>query len=186
MALSSLWKTDRLQRARTLTPQVLPDRYLAGLLRFAAVRLGPGGDAEDVAAETLVAAAEGWSRRPRAAASGGDDPLRAWLFGIARRKVADTLRRREREHRALPPPAPTPPIETGALTDESCARLADILAGLEDDQREVLLLKYVDGLSLNEIAVILGRTPAAVGSLLYRARAAARERGRDYFGTEAP
>jgi RNA polymerase sigma-70 factor (ECF subfamily) len=46
--------------------------------------------------------------------------------------------------------------------------LAEQLAGLPEIQREVLLLRHCQGWSLNEIAAHLGRTRAAVASLLRR------------------
>lgn len=168
----------RLSTRSSVRCEQLPERYLTGLYRFAAVRLGPGPDAEDVAAETLAAAVEGWSKRPRRApTSPDDDPLRAWLYGIARRKVVDALRQRERLTK--PVPATVDPSDR-----ETALSLAAVLAEIPDDQREALLLKYVDGLTLEEIATVLERTPAAVGSLLHRARASARERGKGFFGEE--
>ena len=59
--------------------------------------------------------------------------------------------------------------------------LHGLMAELKEEQREVLVLKYGERLSLAEIAVVMGRSPAAVNSLLQRARAALYDRGRAYF-----
>src|SRR5437899_1911641 len=47
----------------------------------------------------------------------------------------------------------------------------ELMSELHPDQREALLLKYVEGLSAAEVAVTMHRSPAAVNSLLQRARA---------------
>jgi RNA polymerase sigma-70 factor, ECF subfamily len=167
-----------------LTPGELPTRYLAVVVRYASARLGPGAEAEDVAAEVFVAAFASWKHCPTPTSETADhDPVRAWLFGIARRKVADALRRRQRhpeselsEQRAG---GGSPEVEL--LGDEALEQLKAILAALPDDQREALRLKYIEELSLVEMGIVLKRSPAAVGQLLHRARAAARARGSAYF-----
>ena len=64
---------------------------------------------------------------------------------------------------------------------ERARLLREMLAALPEDQREALLLHYVEGLPQAEMAVVLGRSPAAVNSLLQRARAAVYRQGHDYF-----
>jgi RNA polymerase sigma factor (sigma-70 family) len=59
-----------------------------------------------------------------------------------------------------------------------------MMARLNADQQEVLLLKYWERLSLAEIGVVMGRSPAAVNSLLQRARAILYREGRTYFLAE--
>jgi len=166
-----------------LSPEALSERYLTVVLRYAAVRLGAGPEAEDIATEVFVAAYAAWHRCPTPAPDSNEhDPVRAWLFGIARHKVADVLRRRQRR-----PEAPllentlAAPFEQGVLDAEEAQQLGVLLASLPEDQGEALRLKYVEELSLVEIGLILRRSPAAVGTLLHRARLAARERGRTYF-----
>lgn len=177
----------RLQVCEHLTPDELPKRYLAAVVRYTTARLGRGGEAEDVTAEVFVAAFASWKHCPQPASEPCDhDPIRAWLFGIARRKVADSLRRRERQiERELTEVLHCEPSpEIAFLTDESLQELKSVLASLPDDQQEALRLKYVEELSLVEMGIILKRSPAAVGQLLHRARAAARSRGSRYFEEE--
>ena len=174
------WSRPTVQR---LTPEALSARYLTGVLRYVAARVGAGPEAEDIAAEVFVAAYAGWKKCPAPAPEGSEhDPIRAWLFGIARRKVADVLRRRQRRPESpLSESTLAAPFEHGVLEEEATQQLHALLATLPDDQREALRLKYVEELSLVEIGLILKRSPAAVGTLLHRARTAARERGRTYF-----
>jgi RNA polymerase sigma-70 factor, ECF subfamily len=176
------WKREVV--VQCLAPGELPTRYLAVVVRYAAARLGPGGEAEDVAAEVFIAAFASWKHCPAPTAETADhDPVRAWLLGIARRKVADVLRRRQRHPESVlseTQPGTTSP-ESAILGDEALCQLKAILAALPDDQREALRLKYVEELSLVEMGIILKRSPAAVGQLLHRARAAARAKGSAYF-----
>jgi RNA polymerase sigma-70 factor, ECF subfamily len=176
------WRRTRV--VERLTPSELPTRYLATVVRYATARLGPGAEAEDVVAEVFAAAFASWKHCPTPAAdAAGHDPVRAWLFGIARRKVVDALRRRQRHPESdlseTQPSTDSP--ESELLGDEVLEQLKAILAALPEDQREALRLKYVEELSLVEIGIILKRSPAAVGQLLHRARAAARAKGSAYF-----
>jgi RNA polymerase sigma-70 factor (ECF subfamily) len=69
----------------------------------------------------------------------------------------------------------TSPSEA-ADAHERAAALADAVAALPDDQREVVLAKHCLGLSLAEIAEKTGRTPASVAGLLRRGLHALRDR----------
>jgi RNA polymerase sigma-70 factor, ECF subfamily len=164
----------------------LQEQYLAIVWRYAAARLSNASEAEDVAAEVFIAAFQNLNRCPKPALSlPENDQTRAWLIGIARRKVIDILRRRERRPEAV--------WEEGAvltttgdhtqtlLAEESVQELYRVLSVLSPEYREALLLKYADRLSLIEIGTVLGKSPKAVGSLLQRARAAAQEAGKEYF-----
>ena len=64
---------------------------------------------------------------------------------------------------------------------ERLASLASAVEALPSDQREIMLFKHYDKLTLNEIAIKTGRTPAAVAGLLRRGL----ERLRELLGEEA-
>ena len=138
-------------------------------------------------AEVFGAAFRALSRCPAPASHGSDhDPARAWLFGIARHKVADHLRRtKNRETLPLPESllAPGGP-ESCMATAETARALRSVLEALPVLQKEALLLKYVEQLSLAEIALALGKSETAISQLLYRARQSAREHGKAYFCSE--
>ncbi|KAJ1683915.1 hypothetical protein LUZ63_020868 [Rhynchospora breviuscula] len=158
--------------------------YLNDVYRYVGRRLERREDVEDVCAEVFVVAFE---QLPRFR---GQVEIRLWLLGIARRKVADAIRKRVRrreialsEFEELEPPDTnclTQP-QNAAIQAESRTMLRNVLLGLKDDQREVLLLKYVEELSVEEIAIVMNRSKAATNSLLQRARAAAFKAGEAYF-----
>nr|WP_246386200.1 sigma-70 family RNA polymerase sigma factor [Armatimonas rosea] len=149
----------------------LRDAHLATVFDFARRRLPTRDDAEDATAETFAAAFSSVARCP------ADASLhRAWLLGIARRKVADLHRKRYRRRESLveslpepPDSAPTP--EAHALRAEDALQLRRAVLALPPNQRDALLLKYVDGLTMPEIGTVLGKSEAAVNSLIQRARA---------------
>ena len=149
------------------------------VFRYALRRVGERSDAEDVAQETLIAGLEGRARFR------GAIPVRLWLLGIARRKVADCLRKRGRAARAESFPLATSDAPLAqVLTAEAATEIRALVGALPEPQREALLLQLADGLSQIEIGQVLGKSPAAVNSLLARARATLREKGRAYFLSE--
>ena len=184
-ALSLLRRTPLAPAAGRVEPERLVARHATFLLRYVVLRLGDGPEAEDAVAETFAAALNSLSRFPQPAPDGADDdPARAYLVGIARRKVADALRKQGRESPLSPTlRSPSDPARE-MVTEDEAARVRALLASLPDAYREVLLLKYADGLSLIEIGIALGKSPNAVGQLLHRARALARKRGADLFSEE--
>lgn len=177
-------------RPAPLTATEIQSRYLTAVLNYVAARVGEGAEAEDVTAEVFTAAFAALHRCPFPVPEGStEDPVRAYLFGIARRKVADVLRRRARR-RTQPlddadwPASQEQGPEARYLRSEAARMLQEMLQRLPDDQREAVRLKYIEGLSLIEIGIVLHRSPAAVGTLLHRARTTLRQQGRGYFGEE--
>jgi RNA polymerase sigma-70 factor (ECF subfamily) len=98
---------------------------------------------------------------------GDDDHLRAWVFTIARNRVVDGHRRRST--RPLLVDAPVPERAAPAPVDPLDPELLAALARLTPDQREVVTLRFVADLSLEEVASITGRTEGAVKSMQHRA-----------------
>jgi RNA polymerase sigma-70 factor, ECF subfamily len=135
-------------------------RYGPRLHRYLAVRLRDERDAVDVLQDVLTAA---WLGLPALKTPGKVWP---WLVGIAVHKAADALR--SRHHTA------EPQVETGRL-DESLLELREAVAALPSHLREVLLLRYVVGLSEEEAAAALGVRVGTVKSRSARARAALSE-----------
>jgi RNA polymerase sigma-70 factor (ECF subfamily) len=156
-------------------------RYQPHLYRFGLRMCGNAEDAGDVAQESLISMAR--SLRDFR----GDSSVSSWLYTIARRFC---IRKRRRGKFAparvesldapgvdaaqrLADPAPSP--EQTATNQELQRALTRAIDGLEPAQREVLVLRDVEGLSAPEVAKVLGLTVDAVKSRLHRARVAIRE-----------
>lgn len=139
--------------------------HLLGLaLRVTTRLLRDRDDAEDAAAEALARAAMHWRRV-------GEMPHRdAWVQRVAANVAIDQLRRRRH--------APAPAAEVVDLADPLVGRLevADLLRGLPARQREVLALRYLLDLSIDEVAAALGLTPNSVKTHTARAAATLRRR----------
>lgn len=147
------------------------DRYFPDIYRYIVSRLG-SDEADDLTAETFIDAF-----RRRASFDPARGSVRPWLFGIATRLVAQHRRAEARRYRALArtPAEPDP----GGHDDRVAARvsaqahrepLMRALAGLSDDDRDVLLLIALGGLSYEEVAAALSIPPGTVASRLSRAR----------------
>ncbi len=139
-------------------------KYLRPVYRYHYARCGSPAEAEDLTSQTFLAALEAL---PRYREQGC---FAAWLFAIARRKAIDHHRKVGAVSlEGLPLLAdPHPgPAHLAQAADER-RRLAEALAGLDDDQRELLRLRFAAGLPFDEIAALLGRTPQAVKMAVYR------------------
>ncbi|MFN3653686.1 MAG: RNA polymerase sigma factor [Armatimonadota bacterium] len=178
----------RTHQKPSATPEALAEelatRGLDLVYRYVSRRVTRREDVEDLTSEILLQAA---AQVPRFR---GDGPVEAWLYRIAQRTLAGFFRRSRSRRETSPllpgleealPGAPRDDPARMALQRERAQKAREILEALPADQREVLLLKYLEGLSQEEIGRVIGRSPAAVNSLLQRARKAARQRGESYF-----
>jgi len=164
-----------LERAQAYDPVALGeiyDRYAPRIYNYVYYRLGDAELAEDLTASVFlkmleaIQSAKAW----RVSFSG-------WLYRIAHNMVVDHFRRRLKE-RELPlderlvaaDDNPERAAEA-ALTSE---RLREAVNRLTYDQAQVIILKFVEGMSNAEVAQILGKTEGAIKSLQYRALAALR------------
>ena len=143
-------------------------RYLDRVYGYCFYLLGDHHDAEDVTERTFVAAL--------AAIDGYRDEgatFRAWLFRIAHNQLANALRTRHR-HRTAPldgVPEPMTHADPAGLLSlaEEARGLRRALEQLPDDRRQVVVLRFVDGLTAREIGAVLGRSEGAVRVLQHRA-----------------
>jgi len=150
-------------------------RHEAPLWRFARALAHDEPEAEDVLQQSFVAA---W----RAAAELERDDARPWLFAIARREAARLARRRgtrqERERSLEELGEGAGFGDASATPDEASARaeeeglLERALARLAPREREILVLRELEGLSGPEAASLLGLTVTAEKARLHRARLA--------------
>lgn len=133
-------------------------------------------DPEDALGETFLQVARDLSRF-----EGDWDAFRSWVFTVAHHRLIDARRRAARRPSdpvAETPEPPGPPAEDAA--DLAIARIGDrevleVLGRLSEDQREVLLLRIVADLSLEQVAAAMGKRTGAVKQLQRRGLIALRK-----------
>jgi RNA polymerase sigma-70 factor, ECF subfamily len=149
---------------------VLVDRYQDEFAAYATLMIGSPDDASDVIQESLVRAYRALRRcRDR-------DNFKSWLFRIVSNQCKTHLARRTR--RAARPLEDAGGVPALDVTDQHVERgdlrlaITRALNTLPGDQREVLILKYVNELALDEIAPMLALSIPALKMRLLRARRA--------------
>jgi RNA polymerase sigma-70 factor (ECF subfamily) len=149
------------------------EKHFADIYGYLAFRLAPRiEDARDLTQDVFVAGLKGWETF-----RGDSTPLQ-WLRAIARRKVADYFRRRPESisvETILPSYTSAGPDSPAV---ERAEKLAIVMRSIPDEFRELLEEKYLDGVSVREMARRRGKTEKAVESALGRARATVREKYR--------
>jgi RNA polymerase sigma-70 factor (ECF subfamily) len=110
--------------------------------------------AEDLTQETFMAAVKEIRRR-----NAVGSPI-AWILGIARHKLIDHYRAREREERKLEAIQCTAGPEDFVMWEgeQSRERALAALGAIPGPQRAALVLRYLDGLSVPDVARILGKS----------------------------
>ena len=163
----------------TLYDSALPQVY-----GYLLSRCGQRALAEDLTAETFLAAVDAVRRVPPASVSV------PWLVGVARHKLVDHWRRQAREDRSLRAVSGEALVDAGA--DDPWDRWLDavtareVLGRLGPHHRLALTLRYLDGLPVSEVARLLDRTLHATEALLVRARVAFRRAYEDGVGGGGP
>ena len=142
------------------------------LVAYAVRRVADPADAADVVAETYLVAWRRIGDVPRG------DGARPWLFGVARRVLANFYRGERRRsaladrlRASLVEVVPPPGAGRRAGSDVAVA-----LAGLDENDREILRLVAWEELAREEIAIVLGLSRTAVRVRLHRARRRLAER----------
>lgn len=164
--------TTRLQRARSLDTEVLAaiyDEYHPLIYRYIYRRVGEVEVAQDLAATVF-------QRFLQALDDGGgpERHLRAWLYRSAHNAVVDHYRRQQhRQHLSLKENLIDSGDSPARQTEKDLAarRVRAALRMLTPDQQQVIVLKFMEGLSNREVATILDKTEGAVKSLQHRALA---------------
>ena len=121
--------------------------------------------AEDLTQETFIASVDELKKGRRV-----ETPV-PWIYGIARHKLLDHYRKQAKSERLVDPVAEIGDLVVDASAEQTRERTTEALAAVPATQRAVLVLCYMDGFSAAEIAAELGKSVAAVHSLLERGRA---------------
>lgn len=175
----------RTQLGQTQAFDQLIDRYARYAAAVAYGVLGDSHQAADVAQEAFLKAYR------KLSALDDPDRFKSWLRQLVRNTALD-WRRRQKNHLSLDDTSPDTghgqaiePVADAPQPAQSMQRSelrALIRARIEDlpaNQREVVALKYLEGLSYEDIAQITNSTVSSVESRLHRARAKLRETLKD-------
>jgi RNA polymerase sigma-70 factor (ECF subfamily) len=143
-------------------------RHYGDVFAYALRRLGDEHAAEDVVADTFLVA---WRRRDSV-----PNPTRPWLFGVARKQLANRCRGDQRRAALTAKVAGSVERRIGEPVGCSTTALAAAFNALSPSDREVLALVAWDELKPREAAAVLDVTPALFSVRLHRARRRLRER----------
>lgn len=151
---------------------LLYDRHLDAVYRYAYYRVRDVAEAEDVTSDVFHRALMAMPRyQPRR-------PFLAFLYTIARNVVADRHRRARPQasfEDAIAHPSDEPgPEERSAALDDA-RRLRGALQRLTELQQEVVVLRFIEGLSYAEVAAATGKPESTIRGIQMRALAALRE-----------
>ncbi|OGY47135.1 MAG: hypothetical protein A3J62_00075 [Candidatus Buchananbacteria bacterium RIFCSPHIGHO2_02_FULL_38_8] len=144
---------------------LLFDRYSKKIYRFVYYKVATKELAEDFTSQCFLKAWEQISTGVKVA------NFQAWMYKIARNQVIDYYRTREREE--LPLIYRDEDIESELKVDPDknldSQNLEKILLELKSDIREIVVLKFIEGLSIKEISRIVDKSSANVRVIIHRA-----------------
>jgi RNA polymerase sigma-70 factor (ECF subfamily) len=150
----------------------LIEQYQHRLLRYLVYLAGNRELAEDLFQETWIRVLE------RGHQYDGHHEFCTWLFAVARNLTIDYLRRKspvsldglmeDEDHVPLEPADPRPSAWEVVAQNEQAERVGAALGGIPAEYRETVVLRFQEGLTLEEIATVTGARLGTVKSRLYR------------------
>ena len=159
--------------------------HLRDVYSYAYYRIGNHHDAEDLTEHTFLQA---YRHFARAQAESAGRPLRPWLIRIAHNLAANYHRDRSRRPQTHLEDASivSAPHQTDQLVEgrEELQHVLEGVAGLADDRREALIMRFALGMDNREIARALGRSEGATKVLIHRAIRQLEERLKEVRGHE--
>lgn len=160
-----------LEQVRRFDPdalRALHNQLYAPVHRYVRFKVRDPQISEDLASEVFMRVLEAlkrgnvWHTAPA-----------AWVFGIARNVVADHYRRRSKRTEVELDESLAGPGEDGligrVMDAEQRHALTQAMALLTDEQRDVILMRFMEELSIQDVAEVLHKTPGAVKGLQHRA-----------------
>lgn len=150
--------SDPTNRTEIIT--ALFDEYADKIFRYARYSLPSDIDPRDVVQEVFLRAFRSWHEFQ------GDSEPKTWLFRIARNHIYDLLRkkRRQRAHEL------NHETMEGSILMESIIELEDALTGLQPAYQQVLNLRWIQHMSVPEVAQVLGWSEVKVRITFHRAK----------------
>ena len=149
--------------------------YVEKVFRYLYSRIGNVHEAEDATSQTFLAAFESFDRFRQ------DGHFASWLFTMARNKAMDHFRQRKKsvsldDVKEISAPLTRAGTGTtsvddplyGVIQSEQSAALSKLILALPEEDRELLRLRFLAGMSFPEIAYFLHRNEEAVKKSIYR------------------
>lgn len=148
---------------------LLYERYLDAIYRYIYFRVGNPSDAEDLTEEVFV---KGWEAITDFKL-GPDQNFSAWLYRIAHNLVVDHHRKRRpamwSSEQLANEETRAPSVEATARLHRDAESVAQAVQQLTDLEQEVIILRFVEGLSHKEIANVIGKSEGASRVIQHRA-----------------
>jgi RNA polymerase sigma-70 factor, ECF subfamily len=165
-----------LRQGDVVVLEALVEQYQYRLVRYLIYLLGRRDGVDDLVQETWLRVLE------RGGSYDGHSRFEPWLFRVARNIALDAMRKQpmfsldsnENDGVRSSPASSEPSPYTFAARTEDAERLAHSLQTLEPVYREVLVLRFQEDLSLQEISVVVGAPVSTVASRIYRGLATLR------------
>lgn len=175
ISAQALQEWDLIQRAQQFEDSALTwlyQTYYPKVYNYAFLHLGDPAMAEDLASDVMVKVLESLKDyRFRGV------PFAAWVFRIAHNRVIDVHRRRKRRGEVDLKEDLVAALDDPSAAAERAFRRGQLQAALlllTEEQRQTIILKFIEGFDNASVAQILGRSQGAVKSLQHRALASLR------------
>jgi RNA polymerase sigma-70 factor (ECF subfamily) len=156
----------RAQQGDTSAVEALYQRYAQSVYRYVYYRVSTAADAEDLTAEVFVKMVEGL---PSYRVTGA--PFEAWLYRIAAARIVDQRRKSNRR----PQTELTENLADSTTLPEEQVQQAQEVETLRqafnqfsDEEQTLLILRFVERKSHQEVADVLGKSPGAIKSMQHR------------------
>lgn len=148
---------------------LLYERHMDAIYRYVFFRVGSPHDAEDLTEDVFVRAWEAIGGFKR----GGQGSFVSWLYRIAHNIVIDHYRKRQpqswsSEQLALEE-SPLPSVEEAAHHNQDVLRLARAISELDETEQQVIVLRFIEGLSHGEVSEVIGKSEGASRVIQHRA-----------------
>jgi RNA polymerase sigma-70 factor, ECF subfamily len=158
---------QRAQKGESDAVAALYEAHAPAIYRYILYRVTSAADAEDLTAEVFLKMVEGLPAYHQTGA-----PFEAWLYRIAAARIIDFRRRSKRRTHAELSDSITdgkPLPEELFQNRQELESLRQALQKLSDEQQTILILRFIERKTHQEVADILGRSVTAVKSVQHRA-----------------
>ncbi len=144
------------------------NQYIDKIYRFIFLKVSSQNIAEDLSSETFLKGWEVFKKGPNKI----ENP-QAFLYQIARNLVTDYYREKGRTQfvsaDCVPLADPGLGLEEKSFLDSDIDKIRIVLANLKEDYQEVIIWRYLDDLSIGEMAKLLNKPEATIRVMLHRA-----------------